>query len=57
MRNRNVNLISWMLFIVSAVSFTVSSIRNFWAMVDRLFFLVACIIFLITFLRNEKNER
>ena len=57
MRNRNVNLISWMLFIVSAVSFTVSSIRNFWAMVDRLFFLVACIIFLIPFLRNEKNER
>ena len=57
MRNRNINLISWLLFIVSAVGFTVSSIRNFWAMFGSLFFLVACIIFLIPFFRNEKNER
>ena len=57
MRNRNVNLIGWMLFIVSTVVFTVSSIGNFWAMFGSLFFLVACIIFLIPFFRNEKNER
>ena len=57
MKNRNINLLGWILFIVTAIGFTISSIDNFWAMFGSLFFLVACIVFLIPFFKKEKNER
>tara|TARA_B100000941_G_scaffold256166_1_gene205317 strand:- start:10 stop:183 length:174 start_codon:yes stop_codon:yes gene_type:complete len=57
MKNRNLNLLSWILFVVSAIGFTNSSIKNIWALFGSLFFLVACIIFLIPFFIKEKHER
>ena len=57
MKNRNINLFGWILFVISAIGFTISSIGNFWAMFGSLFFLIACIVFLIPFFREEKNER
>ena len=57
MKNKNINLFGWSLFVISAIGFTISSIGNFWAMFGSLFFLIACIVFLIPFFREEKNER
>ena len=54
---KNINLIGWILFIISAIGFTISSIGSFWAMFGSLFFLVACLIFLIPFFREEKDEK
>ena len=56
MKNKNINLLGWILFIISAIGFTISSIGSFWAMFGSLFCLVACLIFLIPFFRKEKNE-
>ena len=57
MSNKKINLIGWILFIISALGFTISSIGNFWAMFGSIFFFVACIIFLIPFFRKEGNEK
>ena len=57
MSNKNINLIGWILFIMSALGFIISSIRSFWAMFGSLFFLIACIVFLIPFFRKEGNEK
>tara|TARA_B100000941_G_scaffold283671_1_gene253438 strand:- start:279 stop:452 length:174 start_codon:yes stop_codon:yes gene_type:complete len=57
MKNRNINLLGWFLFIISAIGFTISSIGYFRDMFGSLFFLFACIIFLIPFFKKEKNER
>ena len=47
MFNNNINLIGWILFIISAIGFIISSIGNFWAMFGSVFFLFACLVFLI----------
>ena len=57
MKNKNINLLGWILFIILAIGFTISSVGSFWAMFGSLFFLVACLIFLIPFFRKERNER
>ena len=56
MKNKNINLLGWILFIISAIGFTKSGIGSFWAMFGSLFFLVACLIFLIPFFRKESDE-
>jgi len=57
MSNKKINFIGWVLFIISALSFIISSIGNFWAMFVSVFFLAACIIFLIPFFKKETNEK
>ena len=57
MSNKKINFLGWVLFIVSAIGFTISSIGNFWAMFGSIFFFVACIVFLIPFFRKENNEK
>ena len=54
--NKNINLIGWILFIISALGFIISSVGSFWAMFGSLFFLVACIVFLIPFFRKDGSE-
>ena len=49
MSNNTINLIGWILFIISAIGFVISSIGSFWAMFGSVFFLVACLVFLIPF--------
>jgi F0F1-type ATP synthase assembly protein I len=48
----------WMLFIVSAFAFTVSSIRNgdSPALIGSLAFLFACFVFLASLLRSRKKD-
>ena len=53
MSNNTLNLIGWILFIISAIGFVISSIGSFWAMLGSVFFLVACIVFLIPFFRKN----
>ena len=38
MNNRNIEIIGWILFTVSALGFTISSIGNFWSMFGSIFF-------------------
>ena len=54
--NKKINLIGWVLFIISAIGFLISSIGNFWAMFGSLFFLIACLVFLIPFFRKEDKD-
>ena len=56
MSNKNINLIGWILFIISALGVIISSVGRFWAMFGSLFFLVACIVFLIPFFRKDESE-
>ena len=55
--NKSINLIGWILFIISAMGFVISSLGSFWAMFGSVFFLVACIIFLIPFFKKEEDEK
>ena len=55
MSNNTLNLIGWILFIISAIGFIISSIGSFWAMFGSIFFLVACLVFLIPFFRKDAN--
>ncbi|SDY30997.1 hypothetical protein SAMN05444486_1011263 [Lentibacter algarum] len=54
MSNHQINFVGWILFVISAVGFCISSIGSFWAMFGSAFFLVACLIFMIPFFRSDK---
>lgn len=51
--NRQIDFAGWVLFTLSATSFIIASIGNFWAMAGSIFFLVACLVFIIPFFRKE----
>ena len=53
--NNTINLIGWILLIISAIGFIISSISSFWAMFGSVFFLVACLVFLIPFFRKKRD--
>jgi len=53
MSTRQINLLGWILFIVSAIGFIIASIGNFWAMFGSIFFLLACLVFMIPFFRKD----
>ena len=55
MNNKHLNIIGWLLFVVSSLCFMASSIGNFWAMAGSVLFFVACLVFLLTFFRKEGN--
>ena len=55
MSNNTINLIGWILFTISAIGFVISSIGSFWAMFGSVFFLVACLVLLIPFFRNNRD--
>jgi len=54
-----IDLLGWILFLLSAVAFVVSSVRSgdSAALVGALFFLVACVVFLIPFIRRGAEQR
>jgi len=54
MTDKTINFIGWILFCVSAIGFIIASIGNFWAMFGSVFFLIACLVFMIPFLRRDK---
>ena len=55
MSNNTINLIGWILFIISAIGFVISSIGSFWPMFGSVFFPVACLVFLIHFFRKNRD--
>ena len=55
--NNTINLIGWILFIISAIGFIIASIGGFWAIFGSVFFLFACLVFLIPMLPRESQLR
>ena len=57
MRNETFNLIGWLLFIVSALGFMVSALKSGdpWALAGAVVFLVACLVFLVPFVRKDPD--
>ena len=56
MSNNTINLIGWILFIISAVGFIISSIGSFWAMFGSIFFLAACVVFMVPYFRKSNLD-
>lgn len=56
MPDRVFQIAGWILFIISALGFIVSSLRNgdFFGLIGGIFFLVACIAFLIPMFRRPQ---
>jgi hypothetical protein len=53
MSNTQINILGWILFIVSAVGFIIASVGSFWAMFGSIFFLLANLVFLIPYFRKK----
>ena len=53
MPNNTINLIGWILFIISATGFIITSIGSFFAMFGNVFFPVARLVFLIPFFHKN----
>ncbi|MBW8637675.1 cytochrome oxidase subunit III [Hoeflea sp. WL0058] len=53
MRDSDYILTGWLLFIVSAIGFIIASWGEFWPMFGSVFFLLACLVFLIPVLRGR----
>jgi len=53
MPNNTINLNGWILFIISATSFIITSIESFCAMFGNVFFPVARLVFLIPFFHKN----
>ena len=51
MNTKIINIVGWVLFLISAIGFIMSSLGNFWAMFGSLFF--GCLVFLIPYLSKE----
>ena len=49
MVNKILNIVGWVLFLISAIGFIMSSLGNFWAMFGSIFFFVGCLVFLIPY--------
>jgi Ca2+/Na+ antiporter len=50
--NRQIDFVGWVLFVLSAIAFIIASIGSFWAMCGSVFFLLACLVFIIPFFRK-----
>ena len=55
MSNNTITLIGWIMAIISAIGFVISSIGSLWAMFGSVFFPVACLVFLIPFFRKNRD--
>lgn len=52
-RNQAFEIAGWLLFVASALCFAVASIDEPWALAGSLFFLVACVVFLVPYIRGR----
>jgi hypothetical protein len=54
--DRGFQIAGWVLFIISALGFIVSSLRSgdFFGLIGGIFFLIACIVFLIPIFRRPE---
>jgi len=53
MNTKIINIAGWILFLISAIGFIMSSLGNFWAMFGSTFFFAGCLVFLIPYLSKE----
>ena len=53
MTDHYINLLGWVLFLISAIGFCIASVGSFWAMFGSVFFLIACLVFMIPFFRRK----
>ena len=51
-RNRRIDFVGWVLFIMSAIAFFIASIGSLWVMCGSAFYLLACLVFIFPFFRN-----
>ena len=49
-----INIIGWILFLISSIGFIMSSFGNFWAMFGSIFFLFGCLVFLIPYVKKKR---
>ncbi len=56
---RGMQILGWLLFVASAVAFTVQSVRahDLLGLIGSLLFLLACLVFLAPLLRRPKASR
>ena len=52
--NNQIDFFGWILFVASAVGFVIASVGSFWAMFGSVFFLMACLVFMIPFFRSDQ---
>ena len=57
MNTKIINIVGWVLFLISAIGFIMSSIGNFWSMFGSCFFLAGCLVFFIPFFKKEENKK
>ena len=57
MTDHKINFLGWILFLISAIGFCIASIGSFWGMFGSLFFLIACLVFMIPFFRRTKTSK
>jgi hypothetical protein len=53
MASHQINFIGRILFVVSAIGFIIAPVGSFWAMFGFVFFLLACIVFMIPVFRDN----
>ena len=53
MTDHYINLLGWVLFLISAIGFCIARVGSFWAMFGSGFFLIACLVFMIPFFRRK----
>ena len=58
MSERGYHMLGWILFVVSAIGFLVASVRaeDVAAVIGSLFFLIACIVFLIPYFKHPPDH-
>lgn len=56
MTDQYINFLGWILFLISAVGFCIASVGSFWGMFGSVFFLIACLVFMIPIFRRTKTS-
>jgi hypothetical protein len=56
MEDNTINFIGWILFVLSAASYLVASLPDYWTTLGSLFFLIACFVFLIPYFRPDSPQ-
>ena len=55
MSNNSINFLGWIMFLISAIGFIITSAGSFWSMFASIFFLIGCLVFLIPFFSKKKD--
>ena len=56
MQRSTFEIAGWIVFLLCACCFVITSIGSFWGMVGSLLFLLGCVLFLVPFVIRTKDE-